>query len=179
MLIDLPFDTNKTIMAEASVLIDVPQEQAFEFIAENFFENYQKWAPEIIELEPLDEHIVRKGVKGRQVRLDNDETIESIFEVTEYQPFTSFIFQGLNAPYKQTYLALNGVQKNITELKFKFELLEVDLFMRPFAKLIQAAMEDGVEATVLRIEALLKPKAVISRKRNSSKQLEKNDALRN
>ena len=58
----------------------------FCFIAENFFLNYQKWAPEVVELEPLDGDKVFVGAKGRQVREDNDALIESIFEDNRIQP---------------------------------------------------------------------------------------------
>jgi len=163
MNIILPFGTNKSISAEASIVVDVPHKQAFKFVVENFFQNYRKWAPEIIDLQPMQDEI-GKGCKARQVRLDKNEKIESIFEVIEYEPHNSLVFQGLNAPYKQTYLTLNGKRKNETELKFRFELFEIELFMQPFTKLIQAAMQDGVDTTVERIKALLKPKTRRRRK---------------
>jgi Polyketide cyclase / dehydrase and lipid transport len=178
MNIIMPFDTNTPISAEASVLVNLSHEQVFKFVAEKFFENYRKWAPDIIELQPLQDDVA-KGCKVRQVRLDKNEKIESIFEVIEYEPNNSLIFQGLNAPYKQTYLTLNGKRKNETELKFRFELMEIEFFMRPFTKLIQTAMQDGVETTVERIKTLLKPKTRRRQKPTDLKRKDKTDAICN
>jgi hypothetical protein len=42
-----------------------------------------------------------------------------------------------------------------TRLTFKFDLLEIDFFMRPFEKLIRIAIEDGAENTVESIKNLI------------------------
>jgi hypothetical protein len=42
-----------------------------------------------------------------------------------------------------------------TRLTFRFELLEVEVFMRPFQKLIRSAIEDGAENTVETIKNLI------------------------
>ncbi len=151
----LSFGTSKQVAGEASIVIKANYKVVFRFIAENFFQNYQKWASEVIELEPLDGDKIFIGAKGRQVREDNDSLVESIFEITGYSPYSLFVIQGLGMPYKQTYMIEDedkGVQARLT---FKFDLLEIEIFMRPFEKLIRVAIEDGAEAAVENIKNLL------------------------
>lgn len=155
MQIKFPFDSSRPITGEASVEIDKPAEEVFSFVAENFFYNYPKWAAEVIELQPLDGHQVFVGAKAKLVREDNGSLVESLFEIIEYKPHLVFIFKGLTAPYKHTYTIETEEDKHQTRLTFKFELLEVEIFMRPFEKLIRVAIEDGAENTIENIKKLL------------------------
>jgi hypothetical protein len=155
MKVMLSFGTSKQVSGEASIVIKANSKEVFRFIAENFFHNYQKWAPEVIELEPLDGDKIFIGAKGRQVREDNDALIESIFEIIEFSPYSLFVIQGLGMPYKQTYL-IEDVQNGAeAKLIFRFDLLEIEIFMRPFEKLIRVAIEDGAENTVEKIRDLI------------------------
>lgn len=151
----LSFGASKPVSGEASIVIKTNSEEVFSFVAENFFLNYSKWAPEVVELEPLDGNKVFVGAKGRQVREDNDSLVESIFELIEYNPSSIFILQGLNSPYKHTYVIESEDQNTQTRLTFKFDLLEIEIFMRPFEKLIRVAIEDGAENTVEKIRDLI------------------------
>jgi Polyketide cyclase / dehydrase and lipid transport len=155
MQIKLPFDPNQPVTGESSIVIDEPQGVVFSFIAENYFDNYQKWAPEVIEVEPLTEKKVIVGTKGKQIREDNGETVESIFEVTEFSPHSRFVLQGLSPRYQSTYVTEANDQSDQTKLTFRFDLLEIELFMRPFVKLIRAAIEEGAENTVSKIKELI------------------------
>jgi hypothetical protein len=156
MKVMLSFGTSKQVSGEASIVIKANSKDTFNFIAENFFLNYRKWAPEVIELEALDGDKVFLGAKGRQVREDNDSLVESVFEITEYSPHSKFSIQGLSTPYKQTY-QINSEEglDDKTNLTFKFDLLEIEIFMRPFEKLIRVAIEEGAENTVEKIRDLL------------------------
>ena len=154
----LPFDTSTPVTGEASTVIDTGQDEVFRFIADEFFENYPKWAPDVIELKFLDGEKVQVGAKGRQVRQDVDSVIESVFEITEYHPYTLFVFQGASPHYRTTYITEKQAESGQTKLTFRFDLLEVDLFMRPFVKLIKVAIEDGAETTVEKIKELLTSK---------------------
>lgn len=151
----LTFDSSKPITGEASAIIEVDPEEVFYFIADNFFENYPKWAPDVVELQALEGNQVRVGAKGRQVREDADSIVESTFEVTAYDPNNLFVFQSFNPPYKHTYSTEAEAKGKHTKLTFRFELFEIDIFMRPFAKLIRVAIEDGAESTVEKIKELL------------------------
>ena len=155
MKMKLSFGTSRQVAGEANIVIKASSKDVFCFIAENFFLNYQKWAPEVVELEHLDGNKIYIGAKGRQVREDNDSLIESIFEIVEYNPTSIFIIQGLSTPYKHTYLIESEGQGGQTKLTFRFDLLEIEIFMRPFEKLIRVAIEDGAENTVEMIGNLL------------------------
>lgn len=155
MQIKLPYDSSKPVAGEASIDINKPIQDVFEFIGEHFFENYQKWAQDVVDLEPLTGQQVFVGAKAKQVRKDNDEAVESVFEITDFQPHFKLIFQGIAAPYRHSYLLENNQEIAPTRLTFRFELLELEIFMRPFQKLIRAAIEDGAENTVENIKKLL------------------------
>lgn len=159
MHIKFPFDTSKPIAGEASIEINEPIEQVFTYIAEQFFYNYPKWALEVVEFEPLNGNEVFVGAQAKQIRKDNGDKVETIFEITEYLPCSKLMLQGLNAPYKHCYLLESSVQKQSTHLTFRFELLEIEVFMRPFEKLIRYAIEDGTENTVANIKNLITDKS--------------------
>ncbi|CAG1022014.1 hypothetical protein IVG45_05500 [Methylomonas sp. LL1] len=155
MHIKFPFDSTKPVAGEASVEIDKSLTTVFSFIGEHFFDNYPKWAVEVIDFQPLDGKQVFIGAKAKQVRKDNESEMESVFEITDYQPLSKLIFQGLNEPYKHSYLLEGSEEKQPTRLTFRFELLELEVFMRPFEKLIRYAIEDGAENTVENIKNLI------------------------
>ena len=154
MQVKLPFDSSKPVMGEASIHINKSIYDVFSYIGEHFFDNYPKWA-ELIEFEPLDGKQVFVGAKARQIRKDNDTDTESIFQITDYQPHTKLCFQGINAPYKHSYSLEINEKNKPTKLTFRFELLELELFMRPFEKLIRLAIEEGTERTVENIKNLI------------------------
>ncbi|MCQ8102694.1 SRPBCC family protein [Methylomonas sp. SURF-2] len=151
----LPFDSSKPVVGEASVEIDKPVDQVFNFVGERFFTNYPKWAVEVVKFEPLDGTKVFVGAKAKQVRRDNDTEIESTFTITDFEPHNKLILSGLDQPYKHSYILNTLEQKKPTRLTFRFELLELEVFMRPFEKLIRYAIEDGAENTVENIKNLI------------------------
>lgn len=91
MKMKLTFDSTKPITGEASIIIDTSPQQVFCFVAEKFFENYRKWAPEVIELKALDGNQVFVGARGKQVREDSNTLVESTFEISEYDPYEKFV----------------------------------------------------------------------------------------
>lgn len=151
-------NVNRTdpVTAEASTVIDREQAQVFDFIAGHFHENYPRWMTDVIELECLDPVPVKIGTRVRQVRVENNEEITSTFEIKEIEAFDTFSFQGIDMPYRQIY-RIDPVSQGKSHLTFRFELLEVDLFMRPFVKLIRSAMIEGVEGTLVTLSSLLNP----------------------
>jgi len=153
--IKFSFDSSKSVAGEASIEINKSIHDVFSYIGEHFYENYPKWAVEVVELEPLDGKTVFVGAKARQVRHDQGSTIESVFEITHYQPAMMLIFKGLTEPYVHSYFLESGEEKQSTRLTFRFELTEIEVFMRPFQKLIRTAIEDGAENTVENIKNLI------------------------
>ncbi|MDD2761334.1 MAG: hypothetical protein PHH11_13720 [Methylomonas sp.] len=155
MQIKFPFNSTKPIAGEATIDIDKPLAEVFSFVGEQFFDNYPKWAVEIVDFEALDGKSVFIGARARQVRKDSDTPIESVFAITEYQPKVKLIFKGLSEPYKHSYLMEGNEKIPPTRLTFRFELLDLDIFMRPFEKLIRYAIEEGAENTVENIKKLI------------------------
>ncbi|MGR8942012.1 MAG: SRPBCC family protein, partial [Gammaproteobacteria bacterium] len=155
MAIPLKFDLNKPVSGEASIDLDYSRKVVFEIVGDRFFENYPKWAEEVAEFEPLDGDQVHVGARARQVRKDSGVEVESVFEITEFRPTFKLAFQGISAPYRQTYLLEDGEARQSTRLTFRFELLELEIFMRPFEKLIRFAIEEGTENTVGNIKKLV------------------------
>ena len=155
MALGFSFDLTKPVIGEAKIDIATPIQRVFRFIGEQFFENYPKWAEEVVEFQPLDGSTVTVGAKAKQVREDQSGLVESIFEITELQPETKLVVAGVNAPYKQSYLLSRSENPEVTQLTFRFEILELEVFMRPFEKLIRYAIEEGAENTVDNIQRLL------------------------
>lgn len=155
MQIKFSFDSSKPVIGEATIEIDRPIHQVFSYIGEQFYENYPKWAVEVVKLEPLDGRTVFVGAKARQVRQDQGSVVESVFEITDYQPAMKLIFKGLTEPYIHSYLLESCDHGQSTRLTFRFELTELEVFMRPFQKLIRSAIEDGAENTVENIKNLI------------------------
>jgi len=155
MQIKFPFDLSKPVTGEASIEINKPIHDVFSYIGEHFYDNYPKWSVEVVEFEPLDGKEVFVGAKAKQTRKDNGAAVESIFEITDYQPSIKLIFKGLTEPYKHSYLLESSEQAQATRLTFRFDLLEIEVFMRPFEKLIRSAIEDGAENTVENIKNLI------------------------
>ncbi len=155
MQIKFSFDSSKPIAGEASIEINKSIHDVFSYIGEHFYDNYPKWAVEVIEFEPLDGKDVFVGSKAKQIREDNGSKVESVFEITDYQPSMKLIFKGLTEPYSHSYLLESSEIKQSTRLTFRFELSEIEVFMRPFQKLIRTAIEDGAENTVENIKKLI------------------------
>lgn len=154
-MLKMPFDPNKPILGESSVVINKPIDETFEYIAEHFFDNYPKWAVDLIALEPLDGREIFVGAKAQQVRRDQGKEVKSTFQVSDYQPTKLFSCKGISAEYVDHY-QFDAIQNgSFTQLTYTFELLNVELFMRPFEKLIRVAIEDGAETTTDNIKSLL------------------------
>lgn len=152
--IKLPFDTAKPVAGEAGFSIDRSIQEVFAYIGERFFHNYPKWTEDLVNFEPLDGNEMVLGAKARQVRVENGVPVESVFTIADYQPYR-LVCHGVSAPYRQSYLLEQDEQTLHTRVTFRFEILELEVFMRPFSKLIRAAIEEGTESTVENIKNLL------------------------
>ena len=143
------------VVGKASITIQRPTEAVFKFISIEFFQNYPKWSPEVIQLEQLTEGPVKLGTIARQVRVDQGHRSESKFQVNVYEPDRRLSFSGVSDPYRCTYELQKFSAETATQLCFTFELLEIQLFMRPFEKLIRTVIQDGSARTVRNIKRLL------------------------
>ena len=143
------------VVASASVVVYRRAEEVFKFIGEDFFTNYPRWSPEVQELKQISGGPIKAGVRARQVRVDQGHRTESTFVVTIFQRAQRICFEGVSSAYRCDYelMALNPVSS--TRLTFTFELPKLELFMRPFEKLIRVVAQDGAERTVRNLKRLI------------------------
>jgi len=141
------------VRAQASTLIAKPANQVFDFIAVDFFRNYQRWSPEVVSLEPESQGPVRVGTTCRQVRIDQGRRTESTFRVSGFEPAKRVDFEGTSNPFRVSY-RLDPIADE-TRLTFTFELSRLEFFMRPFEKLIRIALQEGAERVVRNIKNLI------------------------
>lgn len=146
--------SQKTILGQAAQTVHASCAGAFDFVATRYFDNYPRWCPQVIELAPLGSERIGVGAKGRQVTLENGVETPSTFHVSIYEPTQRFEILGISDPFRIEY-AFEPEAEAATRVAFTLELLEVDLAMRPFRKLITRALTEGAEKTVENIKSLL------------------------
>lgn len=146
--------TAPPVKGSASVAVTQTVDTVYEFVVRDFFSNYQKWAPQVVELEPKGPTPVRPGVRARQVTLDRGMRSESTFEVSEVEPPRRLVIKGVSESFRSTY-QFESRSEEETEVTFEFEMRELDLSMRPFAKLIRMTLQDGAEQTIANLKILL------------------------
>jgi Polyketide cyclase / dehydrase and lipid transport len=144
----------KPVAGQADDVVKCSISKAYGYIGRRFFENYRKWCPQVVELEELSEPPVHLGTKGRQVTRDRGIDSESTFEVSEFSPSSRFEIKGVSEPFRSAY-DLISEGNGATRISFTFELQQLDLAMRPFQKLIRAALQDGAIQTIENIKTLL------------------------
>ena len=141
------------IAAEASVLIQRPVERVFRFVATDFFLNYPKWSPEVVELEKTSQEPVSVGTTGRQVRLDQGRRSESLFRVTTFEPHRRIAFastSGLQFRASYTFESLPEGTRVIFGLEIQVDGLP--FLLKP---VIGGMVRNGTKQVVRNIKALL------------------------
>lgn len=143
------------ISARSDIYIHRPVSTVYGFVVLQFFENYPRWSPEVLELEPLGPAQITLGTRGRQVRLDQGRRSETRFEVTELVNEQRAVFDGdLQAKFAIRY-GFEAKDDHLCKLSLEFELKKLDLFMLPFQKLIRMAIQDGTDKTLRNIKHLI------------------------
>ena len=151
------------VIAKASVLVECPPCDIFRYLGDGFFENYPKWSPEVVELEPLNGVPVKLGTLARQVRIDQGRRSESRFKIDVYEPDKRLGFAGVSDPFRCVYELRNVDPGKSTELTFTFELSEIQMFMRPFEKLIRVVVQEGAERTVRNLKRLIETNKYVTK----------------
>lgn len=136
-----------------SVLINSCIEDVYQFIAVDFFDNYQKWSPEVCELEKLTSGEMRVGVTGRQVRYDLGYRSEAYFRVTQFKPLRELRFTSLSKPEFGVHYLFEPVHA-ATRLTFNFQL-RPPLLMLPLQRRIHDIIEQGGTHVVTNLKTLL------------------------
>ena len=142
------------VIGKASVVIQSPNDRLFNFIGIDLMVNYPRWSPEVKELEKLTDGPIKQGALCRQVRIDQGNRSESTFKVKIFDAGVRVCFEGVSNPYRCDYV-IESIKETDSRLTFIFELLSLDLHVRPFEKLVRIAVQDGTERTVKNIKRLI------------------------
>ena len=143
------------IVGRAEIVIRSSPQTIFEFIGVDFFSNYPRWSPEVVELEQLSDGAVAVGTTARQVRIDQRRRLESEFQVTTFEVEKCLIFEGLHDPFRCTFDISAADPAVKTKLIFTFEGLDLRPHMKPFEKLIRRVVQDGAVRTARNIKNLI------------------------
>ncbi len=143
------------IKGRSSIDIARPVPTVYDFVIVRFFENYPRWSPEVRELEALNSSQVEPGTRGRQVRVDRGRRSETTFEITRLEPERAADFDGDRQAKFAIRYRFEPAEPDGCRLHLEFELKQIDLFMRPFEKLIRHAIQDGTDQTVRNIKGLI------------------------
>lgn len=140
------------LKADATTLIERAPESVFAFVALDFFRNYPRWSPEVVALTPLSPGPLRVGALARQVRVDRGRRTEATFRVTQVDPCRAVTFEGISAPFVIAYgFEPAGPHTRVT---FSFQLLRMELYMRPFERLIRTSVREAMAQNLRNLKAL-------------------------
>jgi uncharacterized membrane protein len=81
---------------ERSIIIDRPVEEVFAFTHD--LSNNALWQTTLVEIEPLFEGPIREGAQWREVRRFIGKRIETVLELTEYEPTTGSAVKLVSGP---------------------------------------------------------------------------------
>lgn len=149
------FDLSKPLIGKADIGLEKCVAEVFDYVGFHFFDNYPKWALEVIEFEVLQEHPIGAGSRAKQVRIEQGQKVESTFEITEFMPLQKLALESVNQEFREVYTFKENDESDSTRLEISFELLHIDFFMRPFEKLIRVAIEEGLQNSLENILTLL------------------------
>lgn len=127
------------VKARADILIRRPPERVFGFVVRDFYANYPRWSPQVQRLEVLTPGPVRVGSQARQVRIDQGRRSESTFRVTALEEPVRVEFAEGSDLFRIGYRFDPAGDQ--TRLTFAFELTRLELYMRPFEKLVRIAVQ--------------------------------------
>jgi hypothetical protein len=142
------------VVGKASALIKSPSDSLFHFIGTDLLVNYPRWSPEVRELKILTDGPIKQNTLCRQVRIDQGNRSESTFKVKAFDIGARICFEGTTNPYRCDYL-IEPVNASDSKITFIFEMLDLELYMKPFEKLIRIAVQDGTDRTVRNIKKLI------------------------
>ena len=151
MVYDL--EVMEMIIGSASSEIGLPIEHVFHFVVTDFAKNYSRWAPEVQRLEFLTDGPLRLGSQARQIRIDQGRRSDTRFQVIALEPLQKVCFAELSRKFQVEY-TMRACDCG-TRLRFEFKLQKIELYMRPFEKLIRIAIQEGTERTVQNIKRLV------------------------
>lgn len=142
------------VSGKASTLIQGSSKRLFDFIGTDLLVNYPRWSPEVKELEKLTDGPIKEGTLCRQVRIDQGNRSESTFKVIVFDSGARICIKGVSNPYRCDYV-IEPVSETNSRITFVFELLDLEIHIKPFEKLVRIAIQGGTEVTVKNIKKLI------------------------
>lgn len=139
--------------ANHSILINRCIDDVYRFVALEFFDNYPRWSPEVLELEQISAGAMRVGVTGRQVRLDSGYRNEARFRVSGLEALRELRFTSISKPHFEVCYRFEPAAAS-TRVTFEFRL-EPTLVMLPFQNRIRGLIEQGGARVVANLQSLL------------------------
>lgn len=141
------------LQAQSSIIIKRPVEEVFQFVAQDFFENYPKWDPAVADLKKTSIEPVAVGTTGWQVMQGRGWRAEADFHVEDYEPNRRFSITGKGQGYFKNTYTFEPVGDH-TKLTYDFEF-GVQKIGRLFAPLMAGAVKKSSQETVENLQALL------------------------
>ena len=141
------------IRTRNSILIKRGVEDVYNYIALNFFDNYQKWSPQVSELEQLGGDGMQVGATGRQVRCDHGYHSEAYFRVTRMTPLRELRFASSSRPFFEICYLFEPAADG-TRLTFEFRL-KLPVLMLPLQGLARKLIDQDSRRVVVKLQALL------------------------
>jgi len=148
----------KSVSACAFATIGQPRGVVFRFAAEDFAQNYRRWNPQVVDMAAMQPGPMREGLAFRQVTEERGFRAESEFSVEQMSPPSLLVLVGVSDPVRSTY-SFEDALPDSTTVRFTFELDDIALPLRPFAKLLRSALEDGARQAVENLKLLLESEA--------------------
>jgi hypothetical protein len=159
------------VQARASIVIHCPVQALYGLIADDFARNCKCWSFEVQRLDILTPGPLRVGSRARQVRVDQGRRSETTFRVSRLEPPRRVCFVESRDQFRIEYVldSMDAEGKpGTTKLRFSFQLPRLELYMRPFEKLIRVAVQDGAMRTVSSIKRLVEAEAPTGEARQAS-----------
>jgi hypothetical protein len=142
------------VKTSATAMIRRPSPVVFAFVVDGFIDNYPRWSPEVKSLRALSPGPLELGWKGRQMRVDQGRKTTTDFEVIALERPRRVSFQGVKDPYFIDF-HFGDEGEQATRLTFRFELGQLGMAFRPFEKLINHAVQTGVDRVTRNLKHLV------------------------
>ena len=108
---------------KASVVVNKPVAEVFQFVATDYLKNHRRWAPRVVELHLDSPGVVAVGARGQEVRKQGGKNVTYAFEVTDLQLNKRIAIKAAGRPGQfSTSYATTPISDSRTRLDIEFTL---------------------------------------------------------
>ena len=131
-------------------------DEAFAFIAKDFFANHQKWDPDLMSNVKTSNGPIGVGTTGRAVtKFAGKQTAD--FEVTEFKPNKQFKFVNTSGTVNlERSYSFKPAKNGGTDINFIFDMSPKPWLMKPIFPIIEAVTRKKVHQNIKILESLFK-----------------------